>query len=295
VFDDFQTVYFQGDTLIHAKVGGSGPPLLMLHGFPQNLSMWSHVAPLLARHYTVVCADLRGYGDSGKPPASADLMNYSFRAMAQDQVDLMRHLGWDSFAVVGHDRGARTTYRMALDHPQRVRSLALLDIVPTDLMFGRVDAKLARAYWHWYFLQQPAPYPEDIIAANPDHFYEGCLVGWGTTGLDGFDARQLAEYRRTWRQRDAIFGSCADYRAAAFVDVELDTADSTHQLQCPALVLWGSQGLMARLFDIRAVWAPRLADMACAELPGGHFFIDQFPRETAQILLDFLRKAPRGD
>ncbi|MES2940566.1 MAG: alpha/beta hydrolase [Pseudomonadota bacterium] len=289
MLDNFKTVYFQGDTLIHARVGGEGPPLLLLHGFPQNLWMWSQVAPLLAKHYTVVCADLRGYGDSGKPPASADLMNYSFRAMAQDQVDLMRHLGWDRFDVVGHDRGARTTYRMALDHPERVRSMAVLDIVPTDVMFGRVDAKLARAYWHWYFLQQPAPYPEEIIAANPDHFYEGCLIGWGATGLDGFDSRQLAEYRRTWRQRDAIFGSCADYRAAASVDVELDAADSTRQLQCPALVFWGSQGLMARLFDIRATWAPRLADMACAELPGGHFFIDQFPDRTAAILLDFLQ------
>jgi pimeloyl-ACP methyl ester carboxylesterase len=164
---------------IHAVVGGSGPPLLMLHGFLQNLAMWARVAPELAAAHTVVCADLRGYGNSDKPAALRDLSNYSFRVMADDQVALMLDLGFERFDVVGHDRGGRTAYRMALDRPDVVRSVAILDIVPTDVMFERVDRHVVCAYWHWYFLQQRAPYPERVIACDPDHFCEGCLTGWG--------------------------------------------------------------------------------------------------------------------
>jgi haloacetate dehalogenase len=293
MLDNFRTVHFEGDTRIHARVGGDGPPLLLLHGFPQNLSMWAHVAPVLARAYTVVCADLRGYGDSGKPPASADLRNYSFRRMAQDQVELMQHLGFERFHVVGHDRGARTTYRMALDHPERLLSMAVLDIVPTDVMYDTVTPQTALAYWHWFFLPQPAPYPEELIAANPDFFFEGCMAGIGVTGLAGFDAAQMDAYRRHWRQRETIDAICADYRAAAHVDAALDRADAGREVDCPALVVWGSKGVVGRHFDVPGVWGERLSDMRCAQLPGGHFFVDQFPRETAGILRDFLGNLPR--
>ncbi|MDQ2735030.1 MAG: alpha/beta hydrolase, partial [Pseudomonadota bacterium] len=288
LFDGFEQRLVPVGVDIHARIGGAGPPVLLLHGFPQNLFMWARVAPLLAEHFTVVCADLRGYGGSAKPPADADLNNYSFRAMAEDQLELMHALGFERFHVVGHDRGARTGHRMALDHPQAVQSLAVLDIVPTHMMFAQVDCELARAYWHWYFLQQPAPYPENVIAANPDNFYEGCLIGWGATGLEAFDPRQLAEYRRSWRSLEAIYGSCADYRAAAQVDFKLDEADLGRKIECPTLAFWGSAGLMHQLFNMKQVWTERCVKLTCASLPGGHFFVDQYPMDTAAILKSFL-------
>lgn len=290
MFDDFRRKAVRTAITINTVVGGSGSPVLLLHGYPQNLSMWAHVAPALAADYTVVCADLRGYGDSDKPVQDEDLANYSFRQMAQDQVDVMRTLGFERFHVVGHDRGARTAHRMALDHPQAVRSLALLDIAPTYDMFQRVDAATARAYWHWYFLQQPAPYPEEIIAANPDFFFEGCLTGWGAMELSDFDPEQLASYRRCWRDRDFIFGSGADYRAAGEIDVRLDEADLHRKVDCPALVLWGDRGI-ARLIDMEQVWSARLSRMRTATLPSGHFFVDQFPAEVTRLLRGFLASA----
>lgn len=202
----------------------------------------------------------------------------------------MRALGFERFHVIGHDRGARTAHRMALDHVDEVRSVAVLDIVPTYDMFDRVDAVTARAYWHWYFLQQAAPYPEEIIAANPDHFFEGCLTGWGAMGISDFDPEQLQAYRRSWRMRDVIFGGCADYRAAAEVDVLLDAADLPRTVDCPALVFWGERGI-ARLFDVERLWAARFTHMSTATLPSGHFFVDQFPDETAEILRRFLLSA----
>jgi haloacetate dehalogenase len=294
MFESFKTVRFAGDTEIHAHVGGDGPPVLLLHGFPQTCAMWSAVAPILAKRFTIVAADLRGYGASGKPQASADLSNYSFRAMADDQVGLMRHLGFDRFHVVGHDRGGRTAHRMALDHPAALKSVAILDIVPTYVMFKDVNAEVARAYWHWYFLQQPYPYPEKIIAANPQHFYEGCLAGWGATGIGAFEPEQLAAYRAAWRDPDYIRGSCADYRAAAAVDFHLDEADLGRQVTCPALIFWGSSGIIAQLFDMQKVWSSRLSNMSCASLPGGHFFVDQFPSESANILERFLAGVEAG-
>jgi haloacetate dehalogenase len=293
MFEGFRRQTVHGEIGINTVVGGSGDPVLLLHGFPQNLAMWARVAPSLARDYTVVCTDLRGYGDSDKPAQDEDLANYSFRRMAQDQVDVMRELGFERFHVVGHDRGGRTAHRMALDHADAVRSVALLDIVPTYDMFDRADAETARTYWHWYFLQQPAPYPEEIIAADPDHFYEGCLAGWGATRISDFDPEQLAEYRRTWRLRESIFGGCADYRAAADVDLRLDQADLQRKVECPALVLWGERGVIAGLFDVAELWAARFSRMQTRTLPGGHFFVDQFPGETAEILRQFL--ASTGD
>jgi haloacetate dehalogenase len=290
LFSGFETRLVDvGDgQFIHCTVGGSGPPVLLLHGFPQDRFMWGHVAPLLAANYAVVCADLRGYGASFKPVGAADHSNYSFRAMADDQVALMRSLGYHRFHLVGHDRGARTGHRLALDHPQSLLSLAMLDIVPTYVMFNEVNPAVARAYWHWYFLQQPAPFPESVIGAAPDIFYEGCLLGWGATELADFDAQQLERYRASWRDPAAIHGSCCDYRAAGTIDLALDRADLGRTVECPSLVLSGSKGLMHALFDMRAVWQPRLARLQSADLPGGHFFVDQFPRETAQVLRAFL-------
>jgi haloacetate dehalogenase len=269
-------------------VGGSGPPVLMLHGFPQNRSMWAKVAPQLAVDYTVVCADLRGYGDSSKPRCLPDRSNYSFRAFAEDQVALMRLLGFEHFHVIGHDRGGRTAHRMALDHAESVLTLAVLDIVPTHAMFMETDRALANAYWHWYFLAQPEPFPERLIGGDPDYFYETCLTGWGAATLSDFDAEMLASYRRTWRDPAAIHGSCSDYRAAVSVDLQHDTADLDIQVHAPTLVYFGSKGVMARLFDLPAQWRKRCTHVLEATAPGGHFFVDQFPDETAKTLSGFL-------
>ena len=279
-----------GGVDISYVIGGSCPPVLLLHGYPQCKAMWARVAPILAAHFTVVCADLRGYGDSGKPHCAPDRSNYAFRAMAEDQVRLMSRLGFSRFHAVGHDRGGRTAHRMALDHADCVKTLTVMDIVPTYTMFMQTDRQLAQAYWHWYFLAQPEPFPETLIARDPDFFYEKSLLGWGAARAEDFDAEMMAEYRRAWRNPEMIHGSCSDYRAAGTVDLEHDTQDLNRRVLCPALVLYGSKGVMARLFDLPAEWRTRLADMTEAALPGGHFFVDQFPQETAQILADFLTR-----
>jgi haloacetate dehalogenase len=252
--------------------------------------MWADVAPRLAEDFTVVCADLRGYGDSAKPHSLPDSSNYSFRAMAADQVAVMRRLGFDRFHVVGHDRGGRTGHRMALDHPSKVLTLTVIDIVPTYAMFMDTNRKVAGAYWHWYFLSQPEPFPERMIEHDPDHFYETCLVGWGATKISDFDPAMLAEYRRCWRDPGMIHGSCSDYRAAATVDLAHDTADLGRKVDCPTLVFYGATGAMAGLFDIPHEWRKRCANTTDASLRGGHFFIDQFPQETANVLRTFLSR-----
>ncbi len=279
-----------GEVAINSVVGGSGPPVLLLHGYPQSLAMWARVAPILAQKFTVVCADLRGYGDSSKPRCAPDNSNYSFRAMAADQVGLMKALGWDRFHVAGHDRGARTAHRMALDWPAAVESLAVLDIVPTYTIFTQLDRRLAGAYWHWFFLSQPAPFPERLIGADPDFFYETCLVGWGRARLADFDPERLAEYRRCWRDPAMVHGSCSDYRAAATVDLAHDTADLDRKVGCPTLVLWGADGVMGRHFDVAAKWRERCAEIHPQSIAGGHFFVDRSPAETAQILSGFLER-----
>ena len=276
---------------INCVVSGSGPPVLLLHGFPQSLAMWGKIAPRLSQHFTVVASDLRGYGDSSKPKCLPDNSNYAFRAFAADQVEVMRQLGFERFHAVGHDRGGRTAHRMALDHPKRVLSLAVLDIVPTLPMFMETSRQVAGAYWHWYFLSQPAPFPEHMIGLDPDYFYETCLVGWGAAKLKDFDAGQVAEYRRCWRDPATIHGSCSDYRAAATIDLVHDAADIDVKVQCKALAFWGSNGLMHRLFDLEAQWRKRCANLTCATLPGGHFFPDQFPDGTADRLMEFIRSA----
>jgi haloacetate dehalogenase len=292
MFDGFDRKNVRvGDVDIACVVGGAGPPVLMLHGFPQTHALWARVAPLLAGEFTVVCADLRGYGDSTKPPETPDFAAYSFRAMAADQLGLMRALGFDGFHVVGHDRGGRTAYRMALDHAAALISLTVMDIVPTAVMFTQTNRKVAHAYWHWYFLAQPAPFPERLIASDPDYFYETCLVGWGASKLTDFDPEQLDAYRRSWRDPEMIRGSCSDYRSAASIDLQHDLADAGRVVTCPTLVLYGANGVMAGLFDIPAEWNRLCADKAAIAMPGGHFFIDQHPAETAAALRTFLRRA----
>lgn len=275
-----------GEVTINCVVGGSGPAILLLHGYPQSLAEWAKVAPILAESFTVVCADLRGYGDSDKPAALPDHSNYSFRAMAADQVRLMAALGHERFHVAGHDRGARTAHRMALDWGDRVASLAVLDIVPTHDMYSRVTKRLAQTYWQWYFLPQRAPLPERLIGADPDFFYESCLVSVAGSGeaLAAFDAEMLAEYRRCWRPAEAIHAWCSDYRAGASIDLEHDAADLDRRLEMPVLAMWGADGIMCTLFDIPALWRDRARDLTCLPVPGGHWFPEFSPVETAKAL-----------
>ena len=268
---------------------GSGPAVLLLHGFPQTRAMWDAVAPRLAEQFTVVTADLRGYGDSSKPD---DMTAMSFREMGADQVALMRSLSHESFHLVGHDRGARTAHRMALDSPNAIASLTVMDIVPTHLLLADLHQEVARAYYHWFFLAQPAPFPERMIGADPDYYFESCLLGWGGATLEDFPAEALEAYRQSWRDPACIHAMCNDYRAAIDVDFALDAADLDRQVSCPALVLYGATGAMAKQYDVEATWAPRLANMRAAAIPGGHFFVDQHPSETAEALLDFLSEQP---
>ena len=268
-------------------IGGSGPPVLLLHGYPQTHAMWHSVAPVLARDLTVVAADLRGYGDSSKPESGEDHAGYSKRAMAQDQVEVMAALGFDSFAVAGHDRGGRVAHRMALDHPGLVTRLAVLDIVPTHTVFSNVSQALATDYYHWFFLIQPYDFPERLIGADPDYYLEHKLGGW-SAGDRGFAAEALAEYRRCFRDPATIHASCEDYRAAASIDLEHDEADLDRRVDCALLALWGDRGRIAQLFDVLDTWRDRASDVHGRALSCGHFPAEEAPEETADELVAFL-------
>lgn len=274
-----------GVQIAYAK-GGAGPPVLLLHGFPQTHAMWHAVAPLLAPHFTVIAADLRGYGDSSKP---RDAGSQSFGNMAADQRALMAQLGYDRFHLVGHDRGGRTAHRLALESPAAVQSLTVMDIIPTHMLLNDLSQSVARAYYHWFFLAQPSPLPENMIATDPDSFFQSCLLGWGSAKLNDFDPRALGAYRKAWREHATIYGMCADYRDTLDVDFEQDAGDLDKQITCPALVMYGADGSMAQTYDVPATWAPRLANMQSTAIPGSHFFIDQYPDQTAEALLTFLR------
>ncbi len=269
--------------------GGDGLPVLLLHGYPQTHAMWHLVAPRLAESFTVVAADLRGYGDSSKPEGGTDHSAYSKRAMAEDQVEVMRALGFDSFAVVGHDRGARVGHRMALDHPDRVTKLAVLDIIPTREVFARVDKKLATAYYHWFFFIQPYDLPETLIGADPGYYLRKKLGGWGTS-LETFAPEALAEYERCFKDPRTIHASCEDYRAAASIDLIHDEADAEEgrKVECPLLALWGAAGVMERLYDVEEVWREYARDVRGKPVDAGHFLAEERPGETARELLAFL-------
>ncbi|MGX9350040.1 alpha/beta fold hydrolase [Shimia sp. W99] len=286
MFEDVSLQFAQvNEQSIAYRRMGDGPPVLLLHGYPQTHALWAQIAPLLANRFTIVMADLRGYGDSSKPE---DFNTYTFRHIGADQLALMAHLGFERFHLVGHDRGARTAHRMALDAPERIETLTLMDIVPTHHLLADLRRDVARAYYHWFFLAQPGPFPENLILSNPDRYYETCLTGWGHAALSDFDADQLAAYRAAWRDPDTTRAMCDDYRATLDLDFELDAADLDRQVSCPALVLWGADGAMGKMYDVAATWFPRLANMTARSVPGGHFFLDQYPLETADALLSFL-------
>ena len=291
LFPGFEHRWTETDTgvRLHARIGGQGAPLLLLHGHPQTHAIWHRVAPVLAQHFRLVLADLRGYGDSDKPAGDAEHANYSKRTMARDALRLMQQLGHPRFAVLAHDRGARVAHRLAADHPEAVRRLAVLDIAPTLAMYEQTTEAFARAYWHWFFLIQPAPLPERLIEADP-RAYLLEVMGRRSAGLAPFDPRALAEYERCLRLPGSAHGLCEDYRAAAGIDLQHDRADRDAglQLPMPLLALWGELGVVNRCFRPLEEWRRVAADVRGGTLPCGHYIAEEAPDELLRELLPFL-------
>jgi haloacetate dehalogenase len=290
MMDDFAAAEVQtGRTTIFMRWFGSGPPILLLHGFPQTHLTWRLVAPLLARSFTVVCADLPGYGRSGCPVSSADHAPYAKRAMAQDMVTVMRGLGFPRFSVAGHDRGGRVAYRMALDHPDCVERVAVLDVLPTAAVWDRADARFALAYWPWALLAQPEPLPERILAAAPDAIVDDALGGWGTPGT-AFPPEVRAAYVEALRDPAHVHAVCEEYRAAASVDREHDQADREggRRIACPLLALWSGDGALGAWYREEGgplgLWRTWADDVQGYEIHAGHFFPEEAPAATAAAL-----------
>ncbi|MEK7438771.1 MAG: alpha/beta hydrolase [Pseudomonadota bacterium] len=272
---------------INLVQAGSGPAVLLLHGYPQTHCIWHAIAPRLAQGYTVVAADLRGYGDSSKPAGLADHSNYSKRAMAQDQAELMQALGHAEFYLVGHDRGARVAHRLALDYPQRVKKLAVLDICPTRTMYAKSDRAFAKAYFHWFFLIQPAPFPETLIGADPA-FFMNYQMGRRHGGLEVFAADAMAEYLRCFSDPACIHATCEDYRAAESIDLAHDAADAAKKIACPVLALWGKHGVVEQQFDCLADWRAVAREVRGRALDCGHYLPEERHDEVTRELESFL-------
>lgn len=293
-FDGFDPARYRvGEVELFVRTGGraDAPPLLLLHGFPQTSAIWHRVAQRLAPHYRLVLPDLRGYGESSCPPGEPEHANYSKRQVAADLIALMHALGHDRFFVAGHDRGGRVAHRLALDHPAAVAKLALLDIAPTLDMYEATDMALARAYYHWFHLIQPAPLPERMIGGDARHYLHWKLGGWGSGGLAHVEPAALAEYERCFERPANIHAACEDYRASAGIDLEHDRASRAagQRIGCDLLAIWGRRGVIERLFDPLALWQAQCAGRVTPlTLDCGHFIPEECPAETADALRGFM-------
>lgn len=272
------------------RIGGKGPGLLLLHGHPQTHVLWHKVAPTLAEHFTVVAADLRGYGDSGKPEADEMHVNYSKREMARDQTELMRALGFGTFAVMAHDRGARVAHRLCVDHADKVERAVFLDIAPTLAMYESTNEAFAKAYWHWFFLILPAPLPEKLLEDNPE-LYVRSVMGRRSAGLKPFTPEALNEYIRCLGLPGSARGICEDYRASATIDLEHDREDiaAGRKVTCPLLAFWGAQGVVGKLLDPLAAWSEVATNIQGKALPGGHYIAEEMPEILLEEVLPFFR------
>lgn len=289
-FDEFDHLRVDvGDVVIHARVAGTGPALLLLHGYPESSYMWRHVAPALAESFTVVAADLRGYGESSAPADDQRHSVYSFRSMAADQVALMDALGHRSFLVVGHDRGGRVAHRMALDCPERVERVAVLDIVPTLHMYENVDRAMAETYFHWFFLSRSSDLPERLISADPESWIASRFRGRTSTGWQP-EPSAFDQYVAAFRDPARVAATCADYRAAASIDLEHDRADrdTGRTVGCPLLAMWGEAGYVGRSFDVAEVWERYADDVVGVAVPSDHYLPEEAPLVTTRILASFL-------
>ena len=284
-----------GEARIFVRWHGDGPPVLLLHGFPETHLMWRGVAPRLAQRFTVVCADLRGYGRSGCPTSDADHAPYAKRAMARDMVAVMERFGFQRFAVVGHDRGGRVAYRLALDHPARIARLAVLDILPVDTAWERADHRFALGYWPWSLLAQDEPLPERILVAAADTIVDAALSGWGSPAKI-FPAAIRAAYVKALRDPEHAHAICEEYRAAAGIDRDHDRADRANgrKIRCPTLALWSADGPLDTWYDEGplALWRDWCADVQGQRIKGGHFFPEEAPDQTAEALLTFFGATP---
>ena len=289
MFETFKTQRIKtSGTEIHVTWGGNGPPLLLLHGYPQTHLMWHKVAPVLAKDFTVVVPDLRGYGESGKPKTTDDHFPYSKRAMALDQVEVMAALGFKEFFLAGHDRGARVSHRLAIDHPQAVKKIAVLDIVPTLKVFDEVDQRVATSYFHWFFLIQPFDFPEKMIGHDPREYLTSRLGGWGAN-VDAFPQAVVEEYVRLFSDPVCIHATCEDYRAAASIDLVHDRADLQNKMQMPLLALWGGKALVGSAYDPLACWRERAVDVRGFSIDCGHFIPEEKPDETIKAFREFFK------
>ncbi|KQR76453.1 alpha/beta hydrolase [Burkholderia sp. Leaf177] len=291
MFDQFKDVSATVDGVkIKAITGGAGPALLLLHGHPQTHVIWHKVAPALAAHFTLVITDLRGYGDSDKPEGLPDHSNYSKRRLAQDQVDLMRSLGHETFAVLGHDRGGRVAVRLALDHPDAVTKLLTLDVAPTLAMYEKTAFDFARAYWHWFFLVRPAPFPETLINADAD-LYLKQTIGARSAGLKPFAPEAYAEYLRCLQLPGTAHGICEDYRASVTIDLKHDreTLAKGQKIACEFLALWGAYGVIEKCFDPVAEWKSFSDKVTGHALPCGHYIPEEAPELLIECALPFLK------
>ena len=287
MFESFKTQRVTTSaTEIHVTWGGNGPPLLLLHGYPQTHLMWHKVAPALAKDFTVVVPDLRGYGESDKPKTTDDHAPYSKRAMAQDQVEVMAALGFKEFFLAGHDRGGRVSHRLAIDHPNAVKKIAVLDIVPTLKVFDEINQRVATSYFHWFFLIQPFDFPEKMIGYNPREYLISRLGRWGSS-IDAFPQAVVDEYVRLFSDPACIHATCEDYRAAATIDLEHDRADLANKVKAPLLALWGGKGLVSSAYDPIACWRERAVDVRGFAIDCGHFIPEEKPEETIKALRDF--------
>lgn len=299
LFPDYKAIFVPTEegVTIHARVSGNGspllPPLLLLHGHPQTHAIWHKVAPVLAQHFTLVLADLRGYGDSSKPVGAADHGNYSKRVMAQDMLTLMQSLGHARFSVLAHDRGARVAARLVADHSAAVQCAVLLDIAPTLAMYEQTTEAFARAYWHWFFLIQPAPMPERLLQADPAAYLRD-VMGNRSAGLTPFDPRALAEYTRALQLPGSAHGLCEDYRAAASIDLAHDRHDRErgHHISTPLQVLWGAEGVVQRCFEPLKEWQRVASNVRGGSLPCGHYIAEEAPDALLAQVLPFLTEQP---
>jgi haloacetate dehalogenase len=290
MFEGFDEKRIQANGVeIFTLVGGAGPPLLLLHGYPQNHFMWHLVAPVLSQHFTLVCPDMRGYGQSEKPQSEPEFANYSKREMARDMVDLMAELGFDKFMVAGHDRGGRCAYRLALDHPNLVQKLVVLDIIPTYEQLERLNAQGAYGGFHWYFMGQEPGFPEKLIGADPA-FYLSYLCNKWAAKSDPFAPEAMAEYVRSFSDPETIRATCDEYRNNPRADHANDKADKDagNKISCPTLVLWGDGGRPHKRQGSLALWQEWAVDVRGCGLPCGHFLAEELPNETATEMIAFL-------